>query len=45
MIRNYNAIDFFPVAIVLFFLFSDDKYPEKLGFQGLRMIPTYLNFS
>jgi hypothetical protein len=43
-LRN-NAIDLFAVAIVLFFLFSDEKYPEKLGFQSLRMIPTFLNFS
>jgi hypothetical protein len=43
--RNYYAIDFCAVAIVLFFLFSDDKYPEKPGFSFLPVIPRYLNFT
>ena len=44
-IGNNDAIDFFAVAIVLFFGFSDDKYLEKPGFSFLPVIPTYLNFS
>jgi len=43
-LRN-NAIDFFAVAIVMSFWFSnDEKYPDKPGFSVLRVIPTYLNF-
>jgi len=45
LIGNNDAIDFGAVAIVISFWFSEDKYPEKLGFQGLPVIPTYLNFS